>query len=670
MRGWGIGCLVALAVSGFGAGEPESYDDVVVTASRLANDTLAQIPASVTIFSEDDLSNTAAVHVDDVLRSAPGVYVLRSTGMGYGLPVQIVTRAVPGQSTTLLLLDGLPLNEAVSGFADVNAIPLEGVRRIELVRGPQSALYGANAFAGVANVLTHPPDQRSPVSVFYRSGNEGFQEWGASASHGDYGLGLTVDISSREIDNYLARDTVIQEQWSPAAQRYFTSTIAAQNYDYEDLRLLGKLTADLSSSTHLDIHLRYSDGELGYGQTDVRPLYPTLADSTMDVESVMLGAVLTSEVSGEVGFKSRVYYRQHERGLQGLNVSHVQAGVPVFLPSESETTTRDWMLDGAFDVRSFEGHTITLGVDFLRTDADFSALRNAATQLQLPVSSGRVVHSSNAGLYLQDRIRLQDQVTVLCGARFDEHDAYGSAVSPKLGVVAQVWDRTRVHASVGRAYRAPSLIELYQPSLFFGSVTFESNSELDPEYISTIDAGVEHMLVESLNVHADLFYNDMEDLITKQISGSSLHYDNTDDAWSAGAEVGVSWAFIPDCQALLSFTEQRGENRDTGTDLEHVPERIAALTVRARKVLTSALVAEGSVTENYVGARGYVDLSSGLWRELRDYWRTDVALRLTCKDRVWVGVNIQNASDEQYQEWPQINPAPGRLYAAEVGARW
>ncbi|MBT3193926.1 MAG: TonB-dependent receptor [Verrucomicrobia bacterium] len=646
------------------------HRDVVVTASRLADDTLAQIPASVTVFSEREIRNTPARHVDDVLRMAPGIYVLRSTGMGYGLPVQLAARAVPGQSTTLLLSDGLPLNEAVSGFADVNAIPLEGVRRIEFVRGPQSSLYGANAFAGVVNVLTLPPDQRPALSLFHRSGNEGFREWGASASQGDYGLGVSVDLSTREIDNYLAQDAVFTEQWSSAAQRYYRSSRPAENYAYEDRRLVGKLTADLSPETHLDVHVRYSDGTLGYGQTDVRPLYPTLGDSTMDVESALLGAVLTSVLSDDVDFKGRAYYREQERALHGLNVSHVQSGIPVFVPSESETGVRDWMGDGAFDIRAFEGHAITIGADFQRTDADFSSLRNAATQQRLPVSSGREVHSVNAGLYLQDRIALQERATALCGLRVDEHDAYGSAVSPKAGVVVQVQDSMRVHASAGRAYRAPSLIELYQPSIFFGSVTFESNSELKPEYISTVDGGVECMVTESLMVRADLFYNDMEDLITKQISGSTLRYANTDEAWSAGAELGLEWGFLPACSLGLSYTEQQGENRDTGADLEHIPERLASLSVRAGETFCDVWLVEASLSENYVGVRGYVDLSSGLWRELGDYWRTDVSLKLTYRDRVWIGANVQNASDEQYQEWPQVNPAPGRLYAFEVGARW
>lgn len=669
-------CLVIMVLCALGgrglcaAAITNTFDDMVVTASRLDDDTLSRIPANVTVFSERDIQNSPARHIDDILRQAPGVYVLRSVGMGYGLPVQIITRGIPGQSTTLLLSDGLPLNEAVSGFAMVNAIPVNAVRRIELVRGPQSSLYGANAFAGVANVLTLSPDQRPSVSVFHRSGNEGFREWGASASQGDRKLGISIDVGRRQIDNYLARDTLQREQWVPALQDYLVIEQPAQNFDYDDTRVLGKVTADLSDDTHLDIHARYNEGSLGYGVTDYRPLYPTVVDSTMETESAMLGAVLTSKLSDEVTFKGRTYYRWHERRLGGLDVASLQAGVPVFAPSRSETTTRDWLLDGAVDIAMFERQMITLGVDMQRRDADFSALRNADTRLQLPLSIGRRVHTVNVGVYAQDRITLSERVTALCGVRVDEHDAYGIAVSPKVGIVARTGDRTTLRMSVGQAYRAPSLIELYQPTLLFGNITFASNAELDPEYITTIDSGIDHQVLDSVMVHADVFYNDMTDLITKQISGSTLSYDNTDDAGSVGIEAGVSWEFLPECMTTLSFTEQRSENRETDSDLEHVPERIAALSVRCGTRLGEGFKAEMSLSENYVGTRGYVDLASGRWRELDDYWRTDAALKVTYRESVWVGFTIENASDEQYQEWPQISSAPGRLYAVEIGGAW
>jgi iron complex outermembrane receptor protein len=243
-------------------------------------------------------------------------------------------------------------------------------------------------------------------------------------------------------------------------------------------------------------------------------------------------------------------------------------------------------------------------------------------------------------------------------------------VSPKLGLMVRADARTLVRASAGRAYRAPSLTELYQPAINFGNVVFTSNPELDPEYILSADAGLEHRLLDDVTVQADVFYNDMTDPLTKQVTGNTLRYANTDDAWSSGLELGVSWTFLPECRATLAYTEQRGENRETGNDLEHIADRLASLSVRASHTLRESWRLDASITEHYVGTRGYVDLEDGRWVELEDYWRTDVMTRLTWRDTVWAGLTIENATDERYREWPLINPAPGRLYALELGARW
>jgi outer membrane receptor protein involved in Fe transport len=74
--------------------------------------------------------------------------------------------------------------------------------------------------------------------------------------------------------------------------------------------------------------------------------------------------------------------------------------------------------------------------------------------------------------------------------------------------------------------------------------------------------------------------------------------------------------------------------------------------------------------ESFIGERGYVDFSSGQWRDLDSYWRTDISAKVTYKENAWVGVSVENTFDEEYQEWPLVNNAPSRLYAFEAGYRF
>jgi len=648
---------------------PLRASEVVVTASRL-REPLAEVPASVSVIGTNELRTTPARHVDDAIRSTPGVYVLRSVGMGYGLPVQINLRGVPGQHAVLLLADGLPMNDAVAGFAAVNEVALESVRQIEVVRGPFSALYGADAFAGVINVLSLDPEQRPTAAVRGRFGNEGFTEFLIQGSAGDRSSGFTVDLSTRSIDNALAQDTIIDRQWDAASGTYFERTLPAENYGYRDTRLHGRYTHDLGSDTHIDIIGRYSDSEQGYGLADYRPLFPETVETDMENESAMLGMVISSDLSEGLSFKGRAYYRDQQRRQYGLDVADLAGGVPGFARSRSYTDGRDWFLDGAADLRLSETHTLTIGSDFTRNDADFSPLYDALTGEPFPVSSGRRAHSSSAGLYAQDRAALTDRLELLAGLRVDEHSTFGTAVSPKAGLLFTATDRTRLRTSVGRAYRAPTLTELYQPDILFGNVLFQSNPDLEPEYILSADLGLDHSFSCRAELRADIFYNDMSDLISKQVDGTSLRFANTDDAESYGIETGLDLTLATGCVVTVTYTEQRGENRDTGADLEHIPERLASIGLRLSRDLGKAWRTDFSITEQHVGERSYIDLASGQRQELDAYWRTDAALRFTFRDAVWVGATIENATDTTYQEWPLINPAPGRLYALEVGGQW
>jgi outer membrane cobalamin receptor len=650
------------------AAATNQLSELVVTASRMP-EPRRDIPAAVTVFDRSEIRNAPAWNVDDLLQSAAGIGVLRSVGLGYGVPSQINIRGVPGQHAVLLLVDGLPLNDAISGYAGVNEVPVEAVDRIEAVRGPFSSVYGTDAFAGVINLLTPDPATAPGLEGYVRLGNEDFREYSAAGSAGTRAEGVLVRYSTRTIDNALAQDRVIDRQWNPMTQTYVETSRPAENYDYEDRRFLAKVTLDLNDHVHIDLHGRYYDATLGYGVQDRRPLYPEPADDIMDSRTAAGGATLEAVLSDTVSLRGRAYYREQKRDLLGLDIAGVRNGVPLFARSQSDAEAADWLADGGVVVELGEHHHVAVGGDFYRDDVDFSPLRDAATGAAFPLSSGRKAHIYNWGVYGHDRLRLRQDLHLVAALRVDEHSTFGTAVSPKAGVLLDLSERTILRTSVGRAYRAPTLTELYQPTVSFGTTTFESNADLDPEYIVSADAGVEHRLSDALSGTLDVFYNDMDGLITKRISGSTLTFDNADRAWSSGVELGVEWTPVPGTVLFANYTGIVGEDEETGEDLEHIPGNTLNAGIRVGRRLRDCLI-ELCITENRVGKRGYLDLASGRWQELDAYWRTDASMRVTFNDTFWLGVNVANATDETYQEWTLVNPAPGRLYAFEAGCRY
>lgn len=670
--GFGAGILVlSLGMSVFAGGDAptNAMEEIVVTATRMATP-YSQVPASVSVVAGKDVQSPAVRNVDDALRNLDGISMLRSYGMGHGIPNQINIRGVPGLHRTLLLADGIPLVEASSGFMSANEIPVNTVQRVEVVRGPFSALYGTDALSGVINILTYDPGEGPTLESSVQAGNEGYYQGSLRASGGTLAKGWTLSMSGRTIDNYVARDTIIASVFNPTTYQIVEVEKPADNYEYEDSALLAKLTMDLGKDSHMNVHVRLFDSALGYGMRDLVPLYPVPVESDTENRTALVGADLTTRVSDDLRTRLAGFYREQKRQMWGLDGAGSVNGMPVFAPSYSENAGDDWKLDAGAQYRIAPQHTLVAGADFHQIRCDFSPVENRSTGLAItPMSVGKDASTENVGLYLQEESRFADAVSVVPGVRVDIHSEFGTALSPRLGMSVDLGENTSGHASVGRAYRAPTLIELFQPDIAYGSILFQSNPDLEPEYITTVDAGLEQEFAGAVKAHWDVFYNDMEDLIVDSITGSStLTYRNVSQAWSAGTEVGLDWQAVKELGVFGNYAYQQSEDEDVGGDLEYTPDHMANAGVRVG-IQTGAWKHEATLTGHYVGTRDYLDLQTGQRRTLDAYVRTDASLRFTYRDWIWIGAGAQNLFDETYQESSSLNPAPGILWSLELGAR-
>lgn len=645
----------------------DANSEIVVTATRSPRERLS-IPASVSLVDRETIQAIPARNVDDVLRVTPGISLLQSVGMGFGLPSQVNMRGIPGLNSTLMLLDGMPLNEAGTGFMNINEVPVELIDRIEVVRGPFSALYGANAFSGVINILTRAPEDVATVEPHVAIGNDGFFHGGIQSGGGDNTEGYVLSIDWRTIDNYLAQGQIIDSVWNPRTQQYIQRVHPTRNYDYEDQRALLKITKAVGTDTHLTLHGRYSDSELGYGKTDAQGLYPLRVDTTMENQTMLLGGVLDSRCAPTVGSTWKAYYREQTRTTFGLDFDTFLGPIPLYTPSTSETDHRDWKVDGMVDITLAPGHVLTVGGDFWRTDADFSAIRDLTTGQTLPTSQGIRTHIYNVGAYVQDELAVNHAVDLTAAIRLDSHSTFNDEISPKLGIRYRASDTTACYLSAGRAYRAPTTLELHQPDIQFGPIVFASNPNLTPETILSADLGIEQQLSADATLNLSVFYNDMEDLIAKQFNRRRLIYQNVDEAWSTGIEAAFNCHVSDTISAFANGTWQESENERTGKALEHIPELMANAGIRCNHDFDN-LHLTVAIFEIFQGERGYTDTANGRFQGLDAYWRTDASARLAY-GTTWIGANIQNAFDETYQDWPLINPAPGRLFSLELGAAW
>lgn len=296
----------------------------------------------------------------------------------------------------------------------------------------------------------------------------------------------------------------------------------------------------------------------------------------------------------------------------------------------------------------------------------------------------------NGGVYVQDEMRYGRFVGV-AGARLDYNSVFGAALCPKVGLIYKQNDMFRLKLSAGRAFRAPSLGELYLPDLPINSgTTLVSNPLLVPEYIWTVDGGPEFDFLKLMNVRIAGFYNYMNDLITQQVinqyynqflQNALLSHKNIENAWSAGAEASLQFRLPQWGMFFFNYTYTRSENEQMHGPLDYIPEHTFNAGIYFGKAFGPVTVS-GSILEDYVGSREYLDFQeaalhplpsdpqdiSPAYVTLPSYFRTDASVKIAYR-MVWIGIEGLNLTNATIMEQAGTF-SPPRFIWGRVGVKF
>jgi outer membrane cobalamin receptor len=468
--------------------EPATVAETVTVTPARAELRLSAAPASVSVFDAKDVSNAAAQTFDDLLRQAPGFSVFRRSSSIVANPttlgVSLRGAGASGASRTLVLADGVPLNDAFGGWVYWDRVPRAAVDRIELVRGGSSDLYGSDALSGVINVITRPPTQRV-INV----------ETG-------YGNRDTADLTFFTSD-----------KWNN-----FSASVAGEAFRTDGYFLTApeiRGTADdLAASKHRAITLRLQND---WNATDSVFLRGSLFDEdrrngtkaqTNDTATESLvagGRFRTSEGSdwNLTLFANQQRYHQTfstvaaNRNSEALN--RLQ-----FVPSRDVGASFNWSRV------SFEKHLLVAGVDVrgVRGVSDETAIaNNRATTFSS--AGGR---QRRAGFFIQDLFSISPRWQLSVNARYDNwRDSSAASVSrnlttgavtprffparsldafsPRLSLIFRPTEQLSLRASAYRAFRAPTLNELYR-GFRVGDTLTNANANLVAERLTGGEAGM------------------------------------------------------------------------------------------------------------------------------------------------------------------------------------
>lgn len=670
-------------------------DKMVITGTRTKR-LLEDNPSNVSLITNERINSAPLTNISDVLLSEPSVIVRRSVGMAEGIPSDISMRGVPGAvaaTRTLVLVDGIPTNAAGTPFLILNEIPIESIDRVEIVRGPYSNLYGPNAFGGVVNIITKKP-QNGIHAGFSLGGYNNFYDFDSKGEVTYKKFSMLINGSIRGIGNYYGVDSVPHEYG-----KYVRMT-SAENYDYYDKRLFGKLSYTFTSRTLLTIHTRYFESDLGFGKTEYGN---PPSDIIVKGRKYLIGPYITTNISQNIDLKVGGFYRH----IDGLNYNQSIRTDTLLDPITGKDTTiesytngvwksysNDYQIELQTNIKTSGINTLTAGFDILNNSIFFGPRRDAYKNDLCKGADSAQKDMLNTGIYIQDEIKLFKKLISIAGIRFDYNSIFGSVFSPRIGFVYKHNKSLRLKLSFGRAFRAPSLAELYMPDLPLNtSTTLQANPDLKPEYIWSLDFGPEYNIFNWLKIKSSIFYNFMDNLITQKVTNAgyqeilmgkaTLSHKNVEKAWSYGLENSLEIKVLDFANIFMNYTYTNSYDIRMKGKLEYIPDHQANTGLLINKTIKNFTVT-ASITENFMGERDYLDWAVTMqdttkplpssptditpsYVTLPHYFRTDASLKISYKDFLWLSLDCLNLTNQKIAE-TATTYAPKRFFYVKIGA--
>jgi vitamin B12 transporter len=536
----GAVCLVflsqpVLAADDSGAEAP--LETLVVSATRIATPA-AQLGSSVTVISAEDIAAQQLRTVSDVLRLVPGLNVVQAGGPG---GVTSVFMRGTNSNHTKVLIDGIDVSDPSNAGAtfDFGQLLASDIERIEVLRGPQSGLYGSDAIGGVISITT-----RSGKGPFNLAGS---LEGGSSHTFNqDLSLGGSTDQFQ-----YAANVEHLHTGSLPVTPLDLLLPGEARNNDYED-NVTVSTRLGYAISPGLDVNLvgRFTDAHYAFTGEDFSafpaPAFPTAQQSKSDTSQYYTR--LTGHLVSFAGSLD-----------QTLGVAYSSAWTLNLDPSlgASVNTGDRLKIDWQGALRLSSDETVVLDAEHAR-DAVHEPLSAAVSD-----NAGAVELQSHLGDHFSSAINLRE----------DDNSRFGSKVTWRLApVYAIAASDTRFLGSVGTGFKAPTLGELYQnfPPFFF------ANPDLKPETSTGYDLGFDQGLFgKSVQVGVTWFRNDIRNLITTDVTGST--YANVGRALTQGVESFITWHALRTLSLRADYTFTQADDDILHQELLRRPKHKATL---------------------------------------------------------------------------------------------
>jgi len=594
--------------------------EVNVTIATGSSQKVTDAPAIVSIVSAQDIHYWGFQSVAEAINHQPGIYCI-DDGLSFNCGLRGVSGGFRGYSKILkVMVNGQPISfrADTSNFLGQELIPITAIKRIEIVRGPSSALYGANAFLGVINIITGVDDRHHSNQLSLTTGSDG-HGFSGYYQHQQQDMGWffslaasQLDFSGRTVPSNLPRRSLFtngEETRGDTAKPINSFAQGTLSMGQHTLTVNAHYSRLDSKANFVDFGRFIETGELG---TDVR--YSIYNGFLKAMDNWQFNKGLAMEFS-------LAYAKGGPTHLEHLDVGLSNSFAVRDLGYEALDVTAKWLWQISAN------HHLSAGLDHtLDNEKLFESYKvDKATgeQTQQGIAQGHK-NFINSGVYLQHSATLSEQLATTLNVRADEHNIYGQNENIRAALVYQVNDTLSSKFLYSTSYKAPAALQLFGQPLFDGEIS--DNAQLSPETANTVEVQLNWSILQNFTLSVNSYQMKVEDKveIISQVTNSSPQNQGTQR--SAGIEAVIAWHNHSN-QISLNTAFQKSESegfdtlaRDVVIPSDLYPEKMLNIFWQHQVRQNIGLGLHGRFISARRASGSNIALNGGEVYELEKYW--------------------------------------------------
>lgn len=657
------GCCVSLCLASQARAQATEEDELAqsygeqpfVSIATGSRQPVSRAPAVATVITAQDIAAIGATDLDEVLETVPGLHVARQT-QGFA-PVYVIRGINLGfNPQVLVLVNGIPLTTVFIGNRGAGwaGMPVENIARVEVIRGPGSALYGADAFSGVINIITKRAEDVNGTEAGVRAGS--FKTGDAWVLHGGQWGAFNVAGYLRAGATQGQRRTIEADAQTGLHNQYGGSASLAP----------GPInTGRQSVDGALDLSLSQWRWRLGYKKRrDIGT--GTGVASALDPS----GHVASQTITSDLTYDNPDLARDWSMSMQASFMHYTELTDLTLYPAGTnfygnvfpdgvignpQKWERHGRVGGSAVYSGFAPHRLRIGggvereavykiVETKNFDGGFAPLPgvvDVSDTAPFMRPHGRTLQY----LYAQDEWRMAKDWTLTAGLRHDHYSDFGGTTNPRLALVWEAAYNVTAKVLYGSAFRAPSMAELYA----INNPVVTGNPALQPEKMRSLEAALSWQPLTRLQLGVNVFHQEMNDII-RLFNGV---YQNAGEQTGSGLEFEAGWDAARNLRLSGNYSYQRSIDQSTGQDAGNAPRHHVYLRANWRFLAGWALDPQ----LNRVSERARV--AGDTRASLAGYTTVDLTLRTDKSSRGWdMAMSVRNLFDADAREPTPYDRAP------------